>query len=103
MKCPTVKEPWASLIASGAKRVENRSWRTRHRGPLAIHAAKTRTQPGEIIAVVELIDCVAIDEVAGEPYAEGPWCWILRDGRRVKPVPYRGRQKLFDVPESAVV
>lgn len=28
------------MIAIGAKRIETRSWPTRHRGPLAIHAAK---------------------------------------------------------------
>lgn len=35
----TVHQPWAELIAAGAKRVENRSWRTGVRGPIAIHAA----------------------------------------------------------------
>jgi hypothetical protein len=33
-------EPWASLVALGAKKVETRSWATPHRGPLAVHAAK---------------------------------------------------------------
>lgn len=33
-------QPWASLVAIGAKRIETRSWRTGYRGPLAIHAAK---------------------------------------------------------------
>jgi len=33
-------QPWATLVAFGAKRVETRSWSTSHRGPLAIHAAK---------------------------------------------------------------
>lgn len=36
----TIKQPWASLIAAGEKRVENRSWTTRYRGPVAIHAGK---------------------------------------------------------------
>lgn len=38
----TVQQPWAELIASGIKLVENRCWSTDYRGPLAIHAAKTR-------------------------------------------------------------
>jgi len=33
-------QPYASLIALGAKRIETRGWETRYRGPLAIHAAK---------------------------------------------------------------
>jgi len=41
MKAITLTQPWATLIAIGAKRIETRSWRTFYRGPLAIHAAKT--------------------------------------------------------------
>jgi hypothetical protein len=40
MKAITLWQPWASLIVAGAKRLETRSWQTRHRGPLAIHAAR---------------------------------------------------------------
>lgn len=40
MKAITIHQPWATLIAIGAKRYETRSWSTKHRGPLAIHAAK---------------------------------------------------------------
>lgn len=44
MKALTLWQPWASLVAIGAKRIETRSWSTTYRGPLAIHAAK-RTPP----------------------------------------------------------
>jgi len=40
MKALTLTQPWATLVAIGAKRIETRSWDTRYRGPLAIHAAK---------------------------------------------------------------
>ncbi len=43
MKAITLTQPWATLIAIGAKKIETRSWQTRYRGPLAIHAAKTFT------------------------------------------------------------
>ena len=33
-------QPWATLIACGLKRYETRSWATRYRGPLLIHASK---------------------------------------------------------------
>jgi activating signal cointegrator 1 len=33
-------QPWASLVAIGENSIETRSWGTRHRGPLVIHAAK---------------------------------------------------------------
>ena len=37
----TLHQPWASFIACGAKTYETRSWPTRHRGLLWIHAGKT--------------------------------------------------------------
>lgn len=39
MKAITLTQPWASLVAMSAKRMETRSWGTLYRGPLAIHAA----------------------------------------------------------------
>lgn len=35
-------EPWASLMRSGAKTIETRSWYTRHRGPLLICASRKK-------------------------------------------------------------
>jgi hypothetical protein len=46
-------QPWASLIAVGAKRIETRSWATSYRGPLAIHAAKKWDREQKRIAVTE--------------------------------------------------
>jgi activating signal cointegrator 1 len=40
IKAITLWQPWASLIATGAKTWETRSWPTSYRGPLAIHASK---------------------------------------------------------------
>ena len=40
-KVLSVAQPWASAIAYAGKDVENRSWRTHYRGPLAIHASHT--------------------------------------------------------------
>ena len=40
MKALTIRQPWASLIAAGVKTIETRSWSTKYRGPLAIHAGK---------------------------------------------------------------
>lgn len=44
MKALTLTQPWATLVAIGAKRIETRSWGTKYRGPLAIHAAKGWTK-----------------------------------------------------------
>lgn len=40
MRGLTVKPPWSTAIAMGAKRIENRSWSTPYRGPVAVHAGK---------------------------------------------------------------
>lgn len=40
MKCLTIIQPWAQLIAIGAKAIETRSYKTNYRGELAIHASK---------------------------------------------------------------
>jgi hypothetical protein len=39
MKALTIQQPFATLIAIGAKRIETRSWSTNHRGPIAIHCS----------------------------------------------------------------
>ena len=39
-KAITIKNPWAHLIAVGIKDVENRTWRTKYRGKVLIHASQ---------------------------------------------------------------
>lgn len=90
MRALTLWQPWATLVAIGAKRIETRSWTTSYRGPLAIHAAmSTRgheaywrepffaelrvyhyNRPhelphGRIIAVCELTDILPTEDVRG--------------------------------------
>jgi hypothetical protein len=43
----TLHQPWASLVACGAKRIETRSWSTTYRGPLLIHAGLQRPPRSE--------------------------------------------------------
>lgn len=38
-KVLSIKQPWASLIVEGFKDIENRTWKTNHRGKLLIHAS----------------------------------------------------------------
>lgn len=39
MKALTLLQPWASLVVMGVKSVETRSWNTKYRGELLIHAS----------------------------------------------------------------
>jgi hypothetical protein len=41
MRFLTLTQPWATLMAIGAKRIETRSWSTPYRGWVGIHAART--------------------------------------------------------------
>lgn len=73
MRALTISQPFASLIASGEKWVENRRWFTSYRGPLAIHAGKglqyldreeIKDYPtGCIIATATLSACVVLERL----------------------------------------
>lgn len=73
MKVLTIKQPWATLIMQGDKRFEFRSWQTKYRGDLLIHAGNgidkeamkrlVKYLPdeiplGKILGKVTLVDCI---------------------------------------------
>lgn len=39
MKVLSLLQPWASLVVMGHKKIETRSWKTKYRGELLIHAS----------------------------------------------------------------
>lgn len=41
MKCLSLKQPYAYLLAIGKKTIEIRKWNTKYRGEFLIHASKT--------------------------------------------------------------
>src|SRR6266566_2771726 len=49
----TFRDPWGSLVASGAKRIETRTWGTSYQGPLAIHIAKGLPPEAEDLCALE--------------------------------------------------
>jgi hypothetical protein len=112
----TVRQPWAWSIVAGIKRVENRSRPTRYRGSILIHAGSSRASIraglnvlqdarlgqigpfhfGAIIGVCQVVDCVRLEDVAGERFAEGPWCWMLEGARLFdEPIACPGRLSLW--------
>ena len=127
LRALTIGEPYASLIMSGEKWVENRTWPTNHRGLLAIHAGKgtqylDRKQlaaypAGCVLGIVELVACTPMpltvlegtrlqdiginpDEFCDHEHTEGPWCWILRNPQRYRdPQPAKGKQGLWSWTE----
>jgi len=120
MKALSIQQPWAWAILEAGKRYENRIWCTNYRGPLLIHAGKSKSRlkttslPGQpaakdlafqaIVGIVNLVDCVPVAQVAGQPHAEGPWCWVLADPVKfAQPIPYRGQLNLFEVPIAVLL
>lgn len=119
MKAISVRQPWAWAIIHGGKDIENRTWATRHRGPLLIHAGKSMNRSdlermfgylqedglpvpqraelyfGGIIGVVDLLDCV---EDHASPWFGGPVGWVLANPRPLSFRPWKGQLNLFDVP-----
>jgi len=87
----TIRQPYLALIMEGIKTLEVRSRPTKHRGPLALHAAATpdlpfrvdrsdptRTLPceqfecdplplGAVLCVVDVVDCRPMREGDQEP------------------------------------
>jgi hypothetical protein len=53
--------------------------------------------------VVEVVGCVPLAEAAADPFAVGPWCWLLARARRIPVVPFKGQVSLFDLPDQVVV
>ena len=76
MKVLTLRQPWATLVAEGIKKYEFRSWKTNYRGKVLIHAGtgidkedmkkyeimNLNFPSRRIIAVVEIEDCLELDE-----------------------------------------
>lgn len=108
MKALSIIQPWTSLIATGIKDIENRTWRTSFRGEFLLHAsakplsagwealtdeqkeaAARLIQPFGTVNDVKLLPVSAIigkarlvDCVQNHPsvWAEkGVWNWVLAD------------------------
>jgi hypothetical protein len=124
VKCLSIHQPWAWAILHAGKDVENRTWGTPYRGPLLIHASKSRKScdaqrhdfesrfdvllpsfdsmpKGAIVGMVALVGCASDSR---SKWAEAGYChWQLCDVRPfVNPIPWRGMQSLFSVPDEAV-
>lgn len=50
MKVISILQPWATLIVIGAKKIETRSWNTKYRGEILIHASKKFTKEQDRLA-----------------------------------------------------
>lgn len=110
MRALSIRQPWASLIASGRKTVELRSWTTKYRGPVLILAGtgiwRGTEHPigprGVALCVVDLVDVRAVTPDDADAACIAPpegfgFAWELRDPRPVRQVPVKGKLGLYQV------
>ncbi len=126
MKVLTIKQPYASLIAHGYKKFEFRSWKTKYRGELYIHAGKGIDKKrmdmvndynldypnGFIIAKVKLTDCILVDEKMSKSLNEknpkvythdytGYYAWCLEDVEILEePIKTNGKLSIWNYEET---
>jgi hypothetical protein len=122
MKALSIRQPWAFSIVHGGKDIENRSWPTRFRGPVLIHAAKGMTYDeydawkltidafdlagpwlegktladlnrGGIIGYAEIVDCV---EKHPSPWFFGEYGFVLANVKPLEFVACKGALGFFD-------
>jgi hypothetical protein len=85
MKAITIWQPWASLIACGTKKYETRSWPTKYRGPIAIHAAakEPRTLPQEVREALDQLDEVPLGAIIATAELVNVWHIVYNPGTDV--------------------
>jgi ASCH domain len=125
MRALSIRQPWAALVVAGVKDIENRPWRTSHRGQLLIHASLGRSGRslteiartygiaitdeltqlsrlvGGIMGVVDLVDCV---NASVSRWYDGPinsagrrnFGLVLSGARPLPFIPAIGRLGLFE-------
>ena len=119
MKAISIRQPWAWLVVNGHKDVENRTWRTKHRGKTLIHASghkatkadyeefeatcksnKIKNYPAidqfkksGIVGSVAIVDCV---ENSKSPWFSGPYGFALKNARILPFKAMRGKLNIWN-------
>lgn len=119
--CLSIRQPWAHMILHQGKDIENRTWPTKVRGRILIHASKgmirdewedawsfalfggpaadynlvpdfRKIERGGIVGSVEIVDCV---QHSNSPWFRGPWGFVLRDPQPLAFTACRGALGFF--------
>ena len=115
MKILSIRQPWAHLIVTGIKDIENRTWYPSYRGPLLVHASLTAVDEdfekaqrllGEPLArdqirsggIVGTCDLVGVVTRHQSPWFTGPYGFLLANPRALNFVPWKGTFGLREVP-----
>lgn len=115
----SIRQPWAWLIIHAAKDIENRTWPTRFRGNVFIHASKgmTRSEYDEACAVAGDVDgtiCIPAFESlprggivgkmriagcvtqSGSPWFFGPFGFVIEAATSLPFQPCKGALGFFN-------
>ncbi len=109
IKALSIRQPFADKIIFHGKDIENRTWRTKFRGTVAIHAGmkfdefvdlsdkeKKKAVRGAIIGIVDVVDCV---DKHKSKWFNGPIGFVLKNPRPLKkPIPCKGKLGFWKVP-----
>jgi hypothetical protein len=125
-KAITIRQPWAHAVVQGWKPIENRSWSTKVRGTVAIHAAQkaeekeffeflqsrglegsvaleaasARSLPhSAVIGIVDIVDCITSSQ---SPWFEGPFAFVFANPRPLRPIACKGALQIFDLDPSII-
>ena len=113
LRCLSVRQPWAWMITTCGKDVENRTWQTRYRGPVLLHAGVSASEMsvpaladyaarmprenafGGIVGYAEITDCVAASD---SKWFFGPFGFVLAGARPLPFVACKGALNFFRPP-----
>ena len=98
----SIRQPWCHYILHDGKDIENRTWPTRFRGQVLIHASKTPEDAaycrqigaplGGIVGIMNIVDCVT--ESSSDWFC-GPYGFVIEDARSLEFIPCRGALGFF--------
>lgn len=124
-KALSIIEPYATLIRLGLKHIETRSWKTKYRGTIYIHASKRRVPKewrmlpcyetakenglnfGSVVCKAELVDCYEMtEEIISKMnnvekdmgfWAPGRYAWVLDNIEPVDPFLVKGHLGVWNL------
>jgi hypothetical protein len=110
MRILSIRQPWAYLITRGSKNIENRSWPTKYRGQVLIHASlninrrackdhgldPAKLQTGGVVGIADIADCVTTHR---SRWFGGPYGFVLKNRRALPFVKWKGRLGLRTAPK----
>jgi hypothetical protein len=128
LKCLSLKQPYAELVAAGKKTIETRRWSTNFRGKFLIHSSKAIDKKtctllnidssslvkGAVIGVAYLYDIKKYTskeafladkaEHLSDNFSNAIYGFLLKDAKKLnEPIPLLGRLGFFDVSQRIII